>query len=124
MRMKVRHTSNLMQDERPRAALACAAAIAIAVAIFALTSQAPEVASAESGFVNDLMVALLGWISGLYDLATGLWLGIGIRHWAHAVEFGALGLSVALAAKSTMGPRVVAPCLTALAICAGFPLFD
>ena len=124
MSARERHARKPARDERTRTVLACTVAVFIAVAIFALTSQTPEVTSAESGFVNDLMVALLGWIPGLYDPATGLWLGIGIRHWAHAVEFGALGLSVALAAKSTMGPRVVAPCLTALAICAGFPLFD
>ena len=76
------------------------------------------------GFVNDLMVSLLGWIPGLYDPATGLWLGLGIRHWAHAVEYGALGLFVALAAKSAMGQRTIAPGMAALAICAGFSLFD
>ena len=70
------------------------------------------------------IVGLLGWIPELYDLATGLWLGIGIRHWAHAVEYGALGLFVALAAKSAMGQRTIAPGMAALAICAGFSLFD
>ena len=95
----------------------------VAVAIFALTSQTPEVTSAESGFVNDLLVALLGWIPGLYNPSTGLWFGIGIRHWAHAVEFGALGLFVALAAKSAMGPRAAAPHVVSLAICAGFSLY-
>ena len=96
----------------------------IALAIFTLTSQTPEVTSSESGFMNDLMVTLLGWIPGLYDPATGLWLGIGIRRWAHAVEYGALGLFVALAAKSAMGQRTIAPGMAALAICAGFSLFD
>ena len=70
------------------------------------------------------MAAMLGWIPGLYDPATGLWLGIGIRRWAHAVEYGALGLFVALAAKSAMGQRTIAPGMAALAICAGFSLFD
>ena len=94
------------------------------VAAFRLTARSPEVTSSESGFVNDLLASLLGWIPGLYDPATGLWLGIGIRHWAHAVEYGALGLFVALAAKSAMGQRTIAPGMAALAICAGFSLFD
>ena len=99
-------------------------AATVAVAIFALTSQTPEVTSAESSFVNRLLVGLFGWIPGLYDPATGLWLGIGIRYWAHAVEYGVLGLFVALAARSAMEPRVVAAGAVALAICAGFSLFD
>ena len=124
MGARERRAGSPARGERTRAALACAVAAVIAVAISALTSQAPEVTSAESGFVNDLMVSLLGWIPRLYDPATGLWLGIGIRHWAHAVEYGALGLFVALAAKSAMGRRTIAPGMAALAICAGFSLFD
>ena len=124
MSARERHARKLARDGRTRTMLACTVAVFIAVSIFELTSQTPEVTSAESGFVNDLMVALFGWIPGLYDSATGLWLGIGIRHWAHAVEFGVLGLSVALAAKSAMGQRTIAPGMAALAICAGFSLFD
>ena len=40
------------------------------------------------------------------------------------MEYGALGLFVALAAKSAMGQGTIAPGMAALAICAGFSLFD
>ncbi|MDO4210724.1 MAG: VanZ family protein [Bacteroidales bacterium] len=126
MRLKSRgrHARKPTRVERLRTGFSGAAAVVIAIAIFILTSQTPEVTSAESGFMDDLMVSLLGWIPGLYDPTTGLWLGVGIRHWAHAVEYGALGLFVALAAKSAMGRRTIAPGMAALAICAGLSLFD
>ena len=119
-----KHARKPSRSERLRSVAPGVVAATVAVAIFVLTSQAPEVTSAESSFVNRLLVGLFGWIPGLYDPATGLWLGIGIRHWAHAFEFGVLGLFVALAAKRAMEPRVAAPGVLAFAVCAGFSLFD
>ena len=83
-------------------------AVAVAVAIFVLTEQAPAVTSAESSWVNDLLIGLFG-DTGLYDPATGLWAGIGIRHWAHTAEFGALGLCVALAVWQCLKQRPPRP---------------
>lgn len=105
------------------AALACAALVA--AAIFALTEQAPDATSAESSFVNDLLVSLLGGVPGLYDPQTELWLGIHVRHWAHAVEFGALGLFVALAVLLARWRRPLVPtAATSLAVCACCSLAD
>ena len=77
-------------------AVATACALGVAVGIFVLTSQSPADTSAQSRFVNDVLVGLLGGIEGLYDPQTGEWLGTDIRHWAHTAEFWALGLTVAL----------------------------
>ena len=105
------------------AAIVCACAVA--VAIFALTAQPPERTSAESGFVNDLLVSLFGDVPGLYDPQTELWLGIHVRHWAHTVEFGALGLFVAISALLVLRGRPAALAgACSLAICAVCSLVD
>ena len=103
-------------------------AVAVAAAIFVMTEQSPEVTTAESGRVNVLLIRLFGG-TGLYNPETGLWLGIGIRHWAHAVEFGALGLCVALAVWQwlKLGPIRKLSLWTAgisLAVSAAYSLFD
>ena len=103
-------------------------AVAVAAAIFVMTEQSPEVTTAESGRVNELLIRLFGG-TGWYDPETGLWLGIGIRHWAHSVEFGMLGLCVALAMRQWLRLRPARrPLLRtaglSLAICAAYSLFD
>ena len=99
-------------------------AIAAAATIFFLTEQTPAETSFESDFVNELLVGLFGWVPGVYDPQTGLWLGIGIRHWAHAAEFWLLGVFVALSAYFALRPRLLAAGVASVAICAACSLFD
>ena len=117
-------------------------ATAVAVAIFVLTEQPPEVTSAESGWVDAFLLRLFGGATWLYDPDTGLWLGIGIRHWAHTVEFGLLGVFVALAVHFAGRAKAAKPAKAqaagemrrrsnllreggiSLAICVAYSLFD
>ena len=131
MKYKGKHNNTPARNDRvgttpPAIATTAAAiaAIAIAIVIFTLTSQTPEETSAMSSTVNDLVVAVLGWIPGLYDPSADQWLGIDIRHWAHAFEFGALGLFVTLASAMAMRPRILAPAGMSLAICALCSILD
>ena len=98
--------------------------VATAIAIYVLTEQAPNVTSTESSAVNDFLVGLFGGIPFLYDPSSDLWLGIGIRHWAHVAEFGVLGVFVALSAWFAMKPRLVRAGGVSLAICAACSLLD
>ena len=82
-------------------------AAGVAVAIFVLTEQPPDVTSSESDFLNDLLAGLFGGIPGLYDPQTKLWLGLGIRQWAHAAEFWLLGILVAMSAYFALNPQLV-----------------
>lgn len=105
-----------------------ALAVLVAVVIFILTAQSPAVTSAESGWANEFLLRFFGNTS-LYDPATGLWLGISIRHWAHTAEFGALGLTVALAVRQWLKLRparrpLLRTAALSLAICAAYSLFD
>ena len=59
--------------------------------------------------VDDLLISLFGGAPGLYNLTMSLWLGIGIRHWTHVVEFGMLGLFVALVAMPALRPCFLRP---------------
>jgi VanZ family protein len=106
----------------------CATAVGIGAGIFILTQQPPDVTSSQSNFVNDFLAAIFGESSPHHDAAHGLWFGIHIRHWAHVVEFGALGLAVATASALAFGVsptrRVLKSAGVALAICAGCSLFD
>ena len=114
-----------VREARPRLALAFVLlAVSVATAIFLLTEQSPVETSRESSFVNDLLVGLFGGLPGLYDPQTGLWLGIGIRHWAHTAEFGLFGVLVALAVWFAVRPRVFLAGGVSLAICAACSLFD
>ena len=108
------------------ATIAALAYVAIvAIAIFALTEQAPETTSAESSFVNDWLVSVFGGIPGLYDERSGLWLGIHIRHWAHVVEFGVLGLFVSLAVLLVRLRKPLLPTgLASAGICCALSLLD
>ncbi len=99
-------------------------AVCVAVGIYALTEQPPDATSLQSGAVNDALVRLFGGAPFLYDSKTGLWLGISIRHWAHAVEFWLLGLPVALAAWLAARPRVAVAGAVSLAVCAACSIFD
>ena len=111
--------------KRMAALVAIACALVVAVAIFALTEQAPETTSAESGFVNNLLVGLFGDIPGIYDAKSELWFGIHIRHWAHTVEFGLLGLFVSIAALlATKKGSLALPALASIGICAICSLVD
>ena len=55
------------QETRTRiiAIVAVVCAVAVAAAIYVFTEQAPETTSAESGFVNDVLIGLFGgiWIT-------------------------------------------------------------
>lgn len=70
--------------------------VGAAAAIFVLTSQDVDTTSAESSWMNDLLIRLFGDIPGLYDPETGLWLGLSVRQWAHTAEFLMLGTFVSL----------------------------
>lgn len=84
----------------------------------------PDTTSSESSAVNDFLVGLFGGVLLLYDPETDLWLGVGIRHWAHAVEFFAFGVFAALAAWFLARPRLAAAGGVALAVCVASSLFD
>lgn len=110
-------------SSRVPAIIAAGLAVAVAVAIFVLTEQPPDVTSSESDFVNRLLADLFG-DTPLYDPQTELWLGIGIRHWAHAAEFWLLGMFVSLAAYCALRPRLLAPGVLSLIVCAACSLID
>ena len=109
----------------PIASAACAVlAVVVAAGIFVLMQQDPSTTSSESSAINDFLVGLLGGVPFLYDPETDLWLGVGIRHWAHAAEFFAFGLFAALAAWFFARPRIAAAGGAALAVCVASSLFD
>ena len=89
-----------------------------------LTEQSPDVTSSESGFVNDLLAGLFGWVPFLYDPETGLWLGMDIRHWAHTAEFLVLGVFVAMSSYLALRPRLLSAGGIALLVCVACSLFD
>ena len=75
--------------------------------------------------MNDILVSLFGGIPGVYDQESKLWLGIGVRHWAHSAEFWALGSLVAITALLAMNTSSLKrPAMVSLAICAACSLAD
>jgi len=106
------------------AVVAAILAVVVAIGIFVLTEQAPDVTSAESSMVSELLVSLFGGIGFLYDPTTDLWLGISIRHWAHTAEFWAFGIFATSAAWLALKPSFGKTAAVSLAVCAAFSLFD
>ena len=99
-------------------------AVAVAIAIFLLTAQGPDDTISASSIVNVWLAKVFGRIPGLYDPQTGLWLGIGVRHWAHTAEFWLLGLFVSLSAYFALRPRLLVAGGVSFAVCVAFSLFD
>ena len=97
----------------------------IAAGIFFLTEQSAEETSLLSDSVERALIVVVGWIPGLFDKTTGLWLGTDLRHWAHVIEFAALGAFVSTAFCNAK-PRIQAAQLIQLSapICAAYSLFD
>lgn len=84
----------------------------------------PEATVAQSDSVGDLLAGLLGAFPGVYDPQAGELLGVSIRRWAHVVEFGVLGLFVAVAACRMLRPRLARAAGASLAICLACSLLD
>lgn len=74
--------------------------------------------------MGDLLAGLLGAFPGVYDSQAGELLGVGIRRWAHVVEFGVLGLFVAVAACRMLRPRLAWAAGASFAICLACSLLD
>ena len=110
--------------KQARAGVPASLAFAAAIAIFVLTALPPEVTGAQSDSVGDLLAGLLGAFPGVYDPQAGELFGIGIRRWAHVVEFGVLGLFVAMAACRMLRPRLARAAGASLAICLACSLLD
>ena len=96
----------------------------VAVGIFVLTEQAPHATARTSKMVNDFLVDLFGRTSALYDPATDTWLGMDIRHWAHAAEFWMFGVSATLATWLAVKPKLAKAGGISLAACVALSLFD
>ena len=74
--------------------------------------------------VGDLLAGPPGVFPGVFDPQAGELLGVSIRRWAHVVEFGVLGLFVAVAACRMLCPRLARAAGVSLAICLACSLFD
>ena len=100
-------------------------AFAVTVAIFLLTEQSPADTVSMSGWTESWLASTLQGTPLAYDSSTGLWMGTDIRHWAHTVEFFALGVFVSFAcAFATRPGRLGLGLVAALAICLACSLID
>lgn len=123
-KVRYRYSTARKSIERSGAVLPAALAFVVGVAIFVLTALPPDVTASQSDFAGEVLARLLGSIPGLHDPDSGELLGIGIRSWAHFVEFGALGLFVALATRRAIAPRLERAAGMSLAICFACSLLD
>ena len=123
---QARHTTapEPTHAKRARAGVPASLAFAAAIAIFVLTALPPEVTGAQSDSVGDLLAGLFGALPGVYDPQAGELLGVSIRRWAHVVEFGVLGLFVAVAACRMLRPHLARAAGASLAICLACSLLD
>ena len=99
-------------------------ACSIAMGIYALTEQSASSTVSLSETINQVLAKLIGWVPGLYDEASRTWLGTDIRHWAHTVEFAALGTCVAKGASGIARGTGSSGVAESLAVCAMLSFFD